>query len=450
MTAAEALPLTSHAQGEAPIAWHPDGPITRDQFLADVARLADAFLPGRHVLNVCQDRYHFMVGLAACLTTGRVSLQPPTYTADVVSHLRRLAPDTWVLHDDAGAGIDLPRLCYPDGFAPARPDAPVPAIGPDQPVAYVFTSGSTGEPLPHRKTWGSLVRNGRAEADRLGILARGHAIVGTVPPQHMYGFESTVLLSLHGACACWHGRPFYPADIVAALVAVPQPRLLVTTPFHLRSLLDAGLDLPAIDLLLSATAPLSEQLARAAEERFAAPLLEIYGCTESSQLASRRTVQTQEWELLRDVRLAQDGEQCVVSGGHVEGTVPLSDILQPTTTNRFLLLGRSADMVNVAGKRTSLGHLNFHLNAISGVEDGSFFLPDGHGGDEVARLCAFAVAPGLAVRDIVDALRQRIDPVFLPRPLVLLEKLPREATGKLPRANLQSLFDQHCRSSRRA
>ncbi|MGB0125992.1 MAG: AMP-binding protein [Rhodocyclaceae bacterium] len=445
-----ALALTAHAQGQSPIAWDGNGPVSLDQFLADVTRLAGLFLPGRHVLNVCQDRYHFMVGLAACLVTGRISLQPPTYTADMVAHLRRLAPDAWALHDTGGDAIDLPCLRCPEGHAAAQPAASVPAIDPTQLVAYVFTSGSTGEPVPHRKTWGALVRNARAEASRLGVLAHGHAIVGTVPPQHMYGFESTVLLSLHGACTCWHGRPFYPADIVAALSAVPRPRMLVTTPFHLRSLLDAGLDLPAVDLLLSATAPLSEKLALTAEERFQSPLLEIYGCTESGQLASRRTVATQEWELFQDVALEREGEQFSVSGGHVEGRVPLSDIVESTSANKFLLLGRSADMVNVAGKRTSLGHLNFHLNAIPGVDDGSFFLPDGNTADEVARLCAFAVAPGLTPRDIVDALRRRIDPIFLPRPLVLLDSLPREATGKLPRASLQALFDQHCGSDRNA
>ena len=78
-----------------------------------------------------------------------------------------------------------------------------------------------------------------------------HAIVGTVPAQHSYGFESTVLLALHGDSPFWSGKPFYPQDIVVALAAVPRPRMLVTTPFHLAALVAAGLDLPPVDLLLS-------------------------------------------------------------------------------------------------------------------------------------------------------------------------------------------------------
>jgi acyl-coenzyme A synthetase/AMP-(fatty) acid ligase len=96
-------------------------------------------------------------------------------------------------------------------------------------------------------------------------------LVGTVPVQHSYGFESTFLLALHGGCAFWAGKPFYPQDIASALAAVPQPRLLVTTPFHLSALLAAEIDLPAIDLLLSATAPLSTTLAAEAEARHQAP-----------------------------------------------------------------------------------------------------------------------------------------------------------------------------------
>ena len=44
---------------------------------------------------------------------------------------------------------------------------------------------------------------------------------------------------------------------------------------------------------------------------------------------------------------------------------------------------------------------------------------------------------------LIENLRQRIDPVFLPRPLLLVDRLPRNATGKLPQQALQALADQH-------
>jgi hypothetical protein len=64
-------------------------------------------------------------------------------------------------------------------------------------------------------------------------------------------------------------RLFYPADIRAQIAASPQPRMLVTTPVHLRVLLGEPETPPPVDLVLCATAPLAVQLASQAEARFA-------------------------------------------------------------------------------------------------------------------------------------------------------------------------------------
>ena len=103
------------------------------------------------------------------------------------------------------------------------------------------------------------------------------------------------------------------------------------------------------------------------------------------------------------------------------------------------MLGRIADLVNIAGKRASLAHLNHHLNAIEGVLDGTFVATDDEG-DAVSRLVAFAVAPALTAEFILAELRQRIDVAFMPRPLHLVAVLPRNALGKLPREEISRLL----------
>ena len=440
MTAA--LPLLGHASPDATLAWRGGERITVAHFLADVHRVAARMPRGGHVLNVCADRYRFTVGLAAGLLAGKVSLLPSTHTPETVRQLAAFAPDAFCLTDTLPCDIDLPQFHYP-ALPAAIHAGELPRIEPQRLVAYVFTSGSTGVPVPHRKTWGALVRNIAAEADRLGLSAdTPHTLVGTVPPQHMYGFESTVLLALRSGGAFWAGRPFYPADIAAALDAVPHPRVLVSTPFHLRTLLAAELPLPRADLVVSATAPLSGNLAVEIESRLQGPLIEIYGCTETGQTATRRTAQSAEWQLFRDVRLTVEDGKVWAHGGHVEQPTVLSDVIEPTAGDRFLLHGRSADLVNIAGKRSSLGYLNHQLNAIPGVLDGSFFMPDAEQADGVTRLSAIVVAPGLDPASLLRALRERIDPLFLPRPLVFADALPRNATGKLPRAALEALQRQ--------
>jgi acyl-coenzyme A synthetase/AMP-(fatty) acid ligase len=207
---------------------------------------------------------------------------------------------------------------------------------------------------------------------------------------------------------------------------------------HLRVLLAEPDDLPPADFLLCATAPLSPQLAAQAEARFGAPLYEIYGCTESGGIASRRTTETGEWRAMTDVALRTDDKATWVKGGHVETEVLLADVIELRSRGRFLLHGRTADLVNIAGKRTSLAHLNYHLNSIEGVLDGVFVAPEEEG-ELVTRLMAFVVAPGHTSETLMNALRQRIDAAFLPRPLCIVDALPRSATGKLPRQSLNQI-----------
>ena len=434
-------PLLGHASLDDIFAWRPNGPVRVRDFLADAAALLPHLPAGKHQLNVCQDRYHFTVGFAAGLIAGKTSLQPSSQSLETLRQIRQDCPDVYCLCDDDFDSLDLFRVEFPElATVDAEKQQKIPEIPVDLIAARLFTSGSTGKPMPHDKTWGKLVRNGRAEAERLGLLQHGHNLVGTVPAQHSYGFESTVLLALHGNAPFWSGKPFYPQDIVSALNAVPRPRLLVTTPFHLSALLSADIDLTAVDQLLSATAPLSVDLAVKAENRFQAPLHEIYGSTESGQIASRQTSKGPIWTLLSDVRLAQKDTVSTAFGGHVEGEVPLSDMLELIDEQHFLLHGRHADLVNIAGKRTSLAYLNHQITAIPGVTDAAFFLPDEESPTGITRLTAFVVAPGLESRQLLSELRQRIDPIFLPRPLVFVDTLPRNSTGKLPRGQLQQLY----------
>jgi acyl-coenzyme A synthetase/AMP-(fatty) acid ligase len=428
------------------LAWRPSGPVRVREFLADARTVAATLPQGDGVLNLCEDRYHFAVLFAACLLTGKVSLQPSSHSAQTLQRLAHDHPGCFAVVDSPFDVAGLPSVVFPDlaSSAPSCVDG-IPDIDEREVVAILFTSGSTGAPQPHAKTWGRLVQNGRAEAVALGLDRRPQVLVGTVPVQHSYGFESTFLLALHGGCSFWSGKPFYPQDVIEALNAVPRPRMLVTTPYHLSALLASDLPWPALDICLSATAPLGTELAREIEERSGAPVHEIYGSTESGQLATRRTTDGPVWQLLPGVRLGQDNDTTSASEGHVEGCVPLSDIIELQGEGRFLLHGRHADLVNIAGKRSSLAYLNHQLCAIDGVQDGAFFLPDGADDDHdaITRLTAFVVAPGVAAKTLQAALRQRIDRVFLPRPLVFVDALPRNSTGKLMRTTLQALYAQH-------
>jgi len=434
-----AIPLISHRRPNDVIAWRGARAATVAEFLGDVERVAE-LLPSRcFLVNFCSDRYCFAAGLGAALARGQVSLLPPNQAPEMLRQLERDYPELYVLTDTPRQDHSIEQVAYPESGTTRNASSAVPAFPADQVAAIAFTSGSTGRPTPHRKTWGGLARGAVGEARRFGLDRDGAAtLVGTVPPQHMYGLESTVLLALHNGLALHAARPFYPADVRAALADIPGNRVLVTTPVHLRALLAEDSELPPLKLIICATAPLSPELAARAEARYAAPLHEIYGFTEAGMVASRRTVDGPEWHSLPDLQLRRQGDEVLVTGGHVDGEVPFTDVIELRGPQTFVLHGRSADLVNIAGKRSSLAYLNHQLNDIEGVQDGVFFMPD-EADEGVTRLAAVVVAPALSQEALLQALRQRIDPVFLPRPLVFVDALPRDATGKLPREALARL-----------
>jgi acyl-coenzyme A synthetase/AMP-(fatty) acid ligase len=423
------------------VAWRANGAVTLRQFLADVKHLVSLFPAGSHLLNMCSDRYCFSVGLAAAIVSSKVSLLPSTHTPEVIRQIKTFAPDVFCLTDNDFCTVELPQLRYPVTAASITGAFTVPQIDSQQCIAIVFTSGSTGIPQPHAKTWGALVSSVQAEALRIGIQHNTHTtLIGTVPPQHMYGFESTVLMAWLSGNALSYTQPFYPADICQALATVPTPRVLVSSPVHLRALLDAGLELPEITQLVCATAPLSAQLAQDIEARCNAPLTEIYGSTETGLIATRRTTQSEEWQLLPGVKLIMEDGCVRACGGHVQTLTVMHDVIEAVTNEHFLLRGRIADMINIAGKRHSLASLNHLLNSIPGVVDGTFYMPDEISHDHITRLAACVVAPELDAPRLLAALREHIAPVFLPRPLLFVDALPRNDTGKLSRAALQALF----------
>jgi acyl-coenzyme A synthetase/AMP-(fatty) acid ligase len=408
------------------------------QFMHDVRRAARALPEGRHVLNFCADRYRFAVVFCAAVTRGQTTLLPPTTTPNVIAAMRGFAPDVFYVTDDESIAVDLPRAPLPAEEQFTGDALEIPEIPGDRVVACVFTSGSTGEPQPHFKRWGAMAANMASEARRFEV-GPGHTILGTVPSQHMFGFESTVLLPLLSGATLTAERLYYPADIDAAIKRAAAPRILFITPFHLRAWMEGG-DAAHVETMVSATAPLSVGLARLAEERTGGELHEIYGCTEAGQVATRRPTLSPEWQTFDGLRVANQGEQAMVSGGYVERPTPLMDIIEPTGDGtRFLLHGRTADMVNIAGKRNSIGYLDHQLTAIPGVVDGAFFMPDETDADGVTRLMAFVVAPTLTPAQVTAQLRGRIDAAFLPRPIVMLDRLPRQLTGKLPREELKKL-----------
>lgn len=425
------LPLLAYAQGSGTLVWHQGCAVSRAAFINSAQTLAPLLPPARYVINLAAGRLAFMLGFAAAALRGQITLLPPNQTNAALSELQRQYPDHHVLSD-------LELAAWEEPAASPVPEA-TPMLAADEVRAILFTSGSTGSPQAQPKTWQVLSRTGELDAARFTRSLASHGqgrtlnLVATVPSQHMFGLQTTVLLPFSANCAIFDGQPFFPADIRDALLAVPEPRALVSTPLHLRACIASDLGLPPLEFVLSATASMPLELAQALEQRWQAPVLEIYGSTEAGTIGTRRTTQGDLWRLLPEVSLRQVAGGSEYRAAHLSEPLTLSDRLELVSQDEFRLLGRAADQIKIAGKRASLPELTHALLSIPGVQDGVVFQAP-----NAERIAALAVAPQLTVIHILDELAKRIDAVFLPRPLVLVPQLPRNTVGKLTQAALMA------------
>lgn len=420
-------------------------PVTRAGFERHVRAVAARLPAAHHAVNLCEDRYRFIVALCAAAVRGQVTLLPSSRAPGVVDAVLGEHPDAICIAD-----ADL-------ASAPARTwrlpavldelDGPPLQLLAEATLVVGFTSGSTGQPRPNPKTLAGFATSTAQNLAAIGDLLHPGVttpLVATVPPQHMYGMEMSVMLPLLGDVAVHGARPFFPQDVARALADCPRPALLVTTPVHLRALVQARTDDPAFSLpalagIVSATAPLPRELAQAAEDAFGCEVRELFGSTETCILARRRTALGDAWTPLPGVQLSPQPDGTLASAAHLPAPVPLADLVELLPDGRFELRGRNADLLEIAGKRASLGDLTRRLLAVPGVQDGVVVQldADAHG---VRRIAALAVAPGRTPADILRALRSQVDPVFLPRRLRCVAQLPRNETGKLPRAAVLALL----------
>lgn len=412
--------------------------VTAAEFLAQVAGLARGLPGAGAVINICDDRYHFMVGFAAALTRGLATLLPPNPLDETVHAIYRRWSGSCVLTDVPGRRLDAPVVFVDASATGSAANADIP----DGTLAAVaFTSGTTGSSVPQFKTWHSLVESTAINLRYFLPAGQGpFAVVATVPAQHMYGMETSVLSAMRGRASMHDGRPFYPANVAASLCEVPEPRVLVSTPVHLRALVGSGLKFSRLARVLSATAPLDAALAASVEAMFSCEVVEIYGCTEVGSMAWRRTSASERWCFFDGLQASNHGGFTVISAAHLQQSVPLPDTLEIGDDGSFLLVGRDSDLVKVGGKRTSLAEVTRLIMAIPGVDDAvAFQVP---GATDSTRLAALVVSGSLNGSAVRSALRPVLDSVFIPRQVLMVPALPRSATGKLAHDAVLRMFVQ--------
>jgi len=392
----------------------------------------------RKVINLCEDYYHFLVLFAANMQAGLTTVMPSNRSAGEIARLREINKGALVVSDDTieniiqNASTEVSELQLFD--LDKIPNASV--------VAELYSSGSESFPTANELSWRHMKAGARQVFERFQIDPTGPlSIVATVPPQHMFGFEMAIVFPLVCHATIYHQQPFYPGDIQQALSLVPTPPMLVTTPTQLKACVTMKEPWPEMKFILSATSPMPEFIAGNAETNMGASVMEIYGCSEVGAIATRQTTVSQNWELLPRYSWHKNEDGMFLSIVDQDQPIDIPDRVALSSPRLFKLIGRHSDLIKIGGKRGSLAQISMRIKEIEGVDDVVVFIPE-QNDEKRMRPAALVVAPGLTMEQIRQALKFSLDPVFLPRPVYMVDKLPYNTIGKLPRMNIMSVYSK--------
>ncbi|MGH1439461.1 MAG: AMP-binding protein [Cellvibrionaceae bacterium] len=448
------------------------GQVRSAEFLLQVNRIAEQLPDYGYVINLCDNRYLFTLLFCAALVRGQTSLLPPNKKELTQTRLNERYGNVYIAHDWScldGIAADIPLFKLSD-LEPLLNDGgddnrnnvhyEPPLIPLDHLAAISFTSGSTGDSKPNEKSWRTVVESSKINASHMlaGYRESDSTLhqLATVPPQHMWGLETSVFFPLFESVCVSDAKPLFPQDIADLLKCLPAPRMLVSAPVHLRALCASQLNFPVVNLVLCATSPLSDTLALEVEALLSqsetkmpssvnvSELREVYGCSEVGSMAIRNTAMQADWQLFTGISLSEnDGGATLAATEYLPEPVVLQDRIQVLPSGGFKLAGRDSDMVDMAGKRGSLLELNKMLLSFPGIIDGVIFIPEPQKklGRAAKRLAAMVVLPdNVGTLELKSYLSKHVDDAFIPRPIIAVSALPREENGKLTAKRLNEHY----------
>ena len=307
--------------------------------------------------------------------------------------------------------------------------------------AHLKTSGSSGNAQIIVKTALQMQTEAAALAAALPFDHAGATAIGSVSPQHLYGFTFRFALTLTLGWVIARDQARYPENLLAA---TRSKSVWIASPAVLNRL-ENGRDWAAAAANVAGIVSSGGALPKATAAQLAAHAnrpYEIYGSTETGIIASRRGGEV--WQPFDGVIWGQDADGALWAQSPWATRVQTADLVEPRG-NGFALLGRKDRIIKLEDKRVSLTQMEHNLLQHAWLADAHCALHN----RRVAAWAALNEAGIVALREqgraaVADTLKRHLaatqDKTALPRYWRFAAALPRNAQAKIAAADFQAAF----------
>ena len=334
-------------------------------------------------------------------------------------------------------------------------------------AAICYTSGTTGRSKGAMLTHGNLASNAETLRDLWRFTARD-VLIHALPIYHVHGlFVAINTVMMAGASMIF--QPRFDAD--AVLAAMPRATALMGVPtFYTRLLGHPGLTrkaTAAMRLFISGSAPLLAQTHAEFEARTGHLILERYGMTETGMNTSNpydgaRIAGTVGLPLpgvsVRVAAPAGEIGMVEVTGPNVfagywrnpektaaefraDGYFITGDLGRIDDNGYLSIVGRGKDLVISGGLNVYPKEIEAELDALPGViESAVIGVPHADLGEAIAAVVVPAPGTQLDEATLLAALAARLARFKLPKKVIFVAELPRNAMGKVQKALLRERY----------
>jgi long-chain acyl-CoA synthetase len=361
---------------------------------------------------------------------------------------------------------------FPDLLASVTPDFQVVDTDDEDTAVILYTSGTTGHPKGAELTHANLISN--TEVSRADIVLAGpdDVIFGGLPLFHVFG--QTVALNVAVAAgACLTLLPRFEAAHALRIIADHKVTVFEGVPTMYVALLHqpdrADYDTSALRMCISGGAALPVEVLRGFDEAFGVPVLEGYGLSETSPVASfnhpgRERKPGSIGTPIRDVELRvvdEDGHEMpqgevgeiVIRGPNVmkgywqrpeataeairDGWFHSGDLAKVDEDGYFYIVDRKKDLIIRGGYNVYPREIEEVLYEHPAVAEAAVIgLSHPSLGEEVA--AAVALKPGTAItaEELRDYVKSQVAAYKYPRHVWLVDALPKGPTGKIQKRDI--------------